>query len=85
MNKIKDIKQNIKYWNFGTEFKSLHVEKDELEKELEQVSKVMEMQTHLQKQINQGLSMKHPDTFQLEDRGKRQNLTETRQLLKCLS
>ena len=63
MNKIMDIKQNITHWSFGTEFKSLHEENEKLDKEVELVINIMEMQSNLQKILNQGCSLKHPDTY----------------------
>ena len=54
-------------WNFQTEYQKLYIAKKMLEKELDQVAQVFEIQTHQQKIINQGLSLKHPDTFIFED------------------
>ena len=57
----------VTMWNFQTEYQKLYIAKKMLEKELDQVAQVFEIQTHQQKIINQGLSLKHPDTFIFED------------------
>ena len=62
---------NVTMLNFNTEYQKLYDEKEELEEELNDVKNIIEMQNGLQKIINQGLSLKHPDTFVLEDMKKK--------------
>ena len=45
----------------------MYDEEEELEEELDNVKNSIEMQTGLQKIINQCFSLKHPDSFLLED------------------
>ena len=55
-------------WNFQTEYQKLYIANDRLEKDLKQLSNIMELQYNLQKLINKGLKNKHPNAFEFKDK-----------------